>query len=121
MNEEKWDLVISPKRGWFDIDLAGVWRYRDLVLLLFKRDYVALYKQTILGPLWYLIQPVLMTIVFTLIFSRIAKISTDVRHQYLIGYSPGLDRWDGRFRSVQLLARNGRYVVRTRKGYYANP
>jgi Ca-activated chloride channel family protein len=51
----------------------------------------------------------------------VARISTDLRHQYLIGYSPGLDRWDGRFRSVQLLARNGRYVVRTRKGYYANP
>jgi Ca-activated chloride channel family protein len=51
----------------------------------------------------------------------VAKISTDVRHQYLIGYSPGLERWDGRFRSIQLLARNGRYVVRTRKGYYANP
>jgi Ca-activated chloride channel homolog len=51
----------------------------------------------------------------------IAHISTELRHQYLIGYSPGLDRWDGRFRSVQLLARNGRYVVRTRKGYYANP
>lgn len=51
----------------------------------------------------------------------VAKISTDVRHQYLIGYTPGLDHWDGRFRSVHLLARNGRYVVRTRKGYYANP
>ena len=51
----------------------------------------------------------------------VARISTDLRHQYLIGYAPGLDRWDGRFRSVQLLARNGRYVVRTRKGYYANP
>jgi Ca-activated chloride channel family protein len=51
----------------------------------------------------------------------VAHISTELRHQYLIGYSPGLDRWDGRFRSVQLLARNGRYVVRTRKGYYAKP
>ena len=45
----------------------------------------------------------------------------DLRHQYLIGYSPGLEHWDGRFRNVQLLARNGKYVVRTRKGYYANP
>jgi len=49
------------------------------------------------------------------------KISTSLRYQYLIGYSPGLERWDGRFRSVQLQARNGRYLVRTRKGYYANP
>ena len=51
----------------------------------------------------------------------VSRISTELRHQYLIGYSPGLARWDGRFRAVQLLARNGRYVVRTRKGYYANP
>lgn len=51
----------------------------------------------------------------------VSRISTDLRHQYLIGYSPGLAHWDGRFRAVQLLARNGRYVVRTRKGYYANP
>jgi len=51
----------------------------------------------------------------------VSKISSDLRHQYLIGYSPGLARWDGKFRSVQLAARSGRYVVRTRKGYYANP
>lgn len=51
----------------------------------------------------------------------VSRISTELRHQYLIGYSPGLARWDGKFRSVQLAARNGRYVVRTRKGYYANP
>jgi Ca-activated chloride channel family protein len=51
----------------------------------------------------------------------VARISTDLRHQYLIGYSPGLEHWDGSFRSIQLQARSGRYVVRTRKGYYANP
>lgn len=51
----------------------------------------------------------------------VARISTDLRHQYLIGYSPGLARWDGRYRAIQLVARDGRYVVRTRKGYYANP
>ena len=51
----------------------------------------------------------------------VARISTELRHQYLIGYTPGLARWDGSFRSIQLQARNGRYVVRTRKGYYANP
>jgi Ca-activated chloride channel family protein len=51
----------------------------------------------------------------------VSRISTELRHQYLIGYTPGLAHWDGRFRSVQLQARNGRYVVRTRKGYYANP
>jgi len=51
----------------------------------------------------------------------VSRISTDLRYQYLIGYTPGLARWDGAFRSIQLQARNGRYVVRTRKGYYANP
>jgi len=51
----------------------------------------------------------------------VVRISTSMRHQYLIGYSPGLEKWDGRFRNIQLVAGNGRYVVRTRKGYYANP
>jgi len=51
----------------------------------------------------------------------VARISTEMRHQYVIGYSPGLEKWDGRFRSIELVARNGRYIVRTRKGYYANP
>lgn len=90
---ENWDLVITPKRGWLDIDLAGVWRYRDLVLLLFKRDFVALYKQTILGPLWYLIQPVLTTIAFTLIFSRVARIPTDDLPPFLF-YMAGTVVWN---------------------------
>jgi Ca-activated chloride channel family protein len=51
----------------------------------------------------------------------VAQISSELRHQYLIGYSPGLAKWDGRFRYIELVARNGRYAVRTRKGYYANP
>ncbi len=77
LSAESWDLLITPKKGWLDLDVAGVWRYRDLVLLLFKRDFVAFYKQTILGPLWYVIQPLLTTVAFTLIFNRIARISTD--------------------------------------------
>ena len=51
----------------------------------------------------------------------VASISSEMRHQYLIGYSPGISNWDGKFRYVQLVARGGRYAVRTRKGYYANP
>lgn len=74
---ENWDLVITPRRGWFDIDLGGVWRYRELIFLFFKRDFVAFYKQTVLGPLWYLIQPTLTTVTFTLVFSRIARLPTD--------------------------------------------
>src|SRR5437879_13590655 len=73
---EKWDLVIRAKTGWFDLHLSDLWRYRDLTLLFVWRDFIALYKQTILGPLWHLIQPLFTTALFTLIFGRVAKLST---------------------------------------------
>lgn len=72
-----WDLIIRPQRAWWDLRLDELWRYRDLIWLLVRRDFVAYYKQTILGPLWYIIQPVLTTVVFTVIFGNIAKLSTD--------------------------------------------
>jgi len=74
---EQWDLVLRPKTGWFDLHLSDLWRYRDLTMLFVWRDFVAQYKQTILGPLWHIIQPLFTTILFTLVFSRMAKISTD--------------------------------------------
>ena len=74
---EKWDLVIGPKRGWLNLNLRDVWIYRDLVFHFVKRDFVTFYKQTILGPLWYIIQPLLTTLVFTIIFGKVARISTD--------------------------------------------
>ena len=74
---EQWDLVMRPKTGWFDLHLSDLWRYRDLTILFVWRDFVAQYKQTILGPLWHIIQPLFTTILFTLVFSRMAKISTD--------------------------------------------
>jgi homopolymeric O-antigen transport system permease protein len=89
---ESWDLVLTPARGWFDLDIVGVWRYRDLVTMLVRRDFVALYKQTILGPLWYLIQPALTTVVFTLIFNRIAKIPTEGVPPFLF-YMSGIVLW----------------------------
>lgn len=73
----EWDLEIKPKTGWFDIDLRELWRYRDLIGMFVKRDFVTLYKQTVLGPLWYIIQPLFTTLVFTIIFGKVAKISTD--------------------------------------------
>lgn len=76
-SNKSWDLDISPQRGWFDLHLDDLWRYRDLVKLFVWRDFVAGYKQTILGPLWYVIQPILSTVVFTVIFGNIAKLSTD--------------------------------------------
>ena len=78
MDEERnWDIYIKPKTGWFEIDIKELFRYRDLIWLFVKRDFVTFYKQTILGPLWYIIQPLVNTIVFTVIFGNLAKISTD--------------------------------------------
>lgn len=73
----EWTTVIKAKTGWFDIDLKELWNYKDLILLFVHRDFVTYYKQTILGPLWFLLQPLLTVIMFTIIFSNIAKIPTD--------------------------------------------
>ncbi|MGB1253404.1 MAG: ABC transporter permease [Candidatus Promineifilaceae bacterium] len=75
--QNEWTMVIRPKRGWFDLNLAELWASRDLIYLFVYRDFVAYYKQTVLGPLWYLIQPLLTTLTFTIIFGQIANISTD--------------------------------------------
>ena len=72
-NDQDWDLIIRPQRSWWDLRLDELWRYRDLVLLFVRRDFVSVYKQTILGPLWYLIQPLLTTLVFTVVFGNIAR------------------------------------------------
>ncbi len=85
--------VIGPASGWFDIRLSELWRYRDLIMLFVRRDFVAVYKQTILGPLWFLIQPLLTTVVFTIIFGRIAKIPTDGMPEMLF-YLSGIVVWN---------------------------
>lgn len=72
-----WTTVIRPKGHWFDLRMRELWSYRDLVWLLIRRDFVAQYKQTILGPLWHVVQPLLTTVTFTIVFGRIARISTD--------------------------------------------
>ena len=74
---DKFQTVIMPKTGWFDIDLKEVWRYRDLISLFVKRNFVSKYKQTILGPLWAVIQPLLTTVVFTVVFGSLAGLSAD--------------------------------------------
>ena len=73
--DQQFSTVITPKTGWFDINLKEVWDYRDLILLFVKRNFVSQYKQTILGPAWAFIQPFLTTIVFTLIFGNIAGLA----------------------------------------------
>lgn len=86
-DDDPWDLIIKPKRAWWDLQLRQVWKYRDLVLLFVRRDFVSYYKQTILGPLWFLIQPLLTTLTFTVIFGRIASLPTDGLPHFLFYFS----------------------------------
>lgn len=88
-----WDLVIHPKNGWFDLHLRDIWRYRDLLRMFVWRDFVAVYKQTILGPIWFFIQPLLTTATFTVIFSGVAKLSTDGLPPLLF-YLAGTTPWN---------------------------
>ena len=74
--EAPWDVVLRPQARWFDLRLADLWRYRDLVALFVRRDFVVLYKQTVLGPLWFILQPLLTTLVFAVAFGRIAGLPT---------------------------------------------
>lgn len=87
-----WTLEISAARPRLSGQLREVWRYRDLLLLLVRRDFVALYRQTLLGPLWYLLQPLLTTVVFSLIFGRIAALPTDGMPPFLF-YLAGNVLW----------------------------
>jgi lipopolysaccharide transport system permease protein len=91
-SKNDWDLILRPHRSWWDLRLGQLWRYRDLVWLLVWRDFVAYYKQTILGPLWYLIQPILTTVVFTVIFGGIAHLPTDGLPPFLF-YLAGNTVW----------------------------
>ena len=89
---DKWDLYIKPKSGWFNIEIGEIFRYKDLISLFVKRDFVTFYKQTILGPLWYIIQPLFNTLVFTFIFGKVAKIPTDGLPPFLF-YLSGTVVW----------------------------
>ena len=89
----EWDLVIEPQSSLLQLNLKDVWRYRDLLWLLVKRDFVSFYKQTILGPLWFFIQPLFTTIIFTFIFGNLAGLSTDGLPQPLF-YMAGITAWN---------------------------
>lgn len=88
----KWDLIIEPKNGLLNLKLSQVWRYRDLLWLLVRRDFVAFYKQTILGPIWFFIQPLITTITYVFIFSTLAGLSTDGVPPVLF-YLAGISAW----------------------------
>lgn len=91
-SESEWSLEIKPVSGWFNLHLKDVWRYRDLLFMFVRRDFVAVYKQTILGPTWFFLQPVLTTITFTIVFGKIAKIPTD-NVPPLLFYMAGIVCW----------------------------
>jgi lipopolysaccharide transport system permease protein len=92
VQEEQWTEVIEPHTRLLDLRLGDVWRYRDLVMMFVRRDFVANYKQTILGPLWFIIQPLLTTITFTFIFGNVAKL-TPKGIPGLIFYMAGTTVW----------------------------
>ena len=92
-HEEDWDMVIEPKASIFSLNLKEVWHHGYLLTMFVKRDVVAVYKQTILGPLWFFIQPLLTTVTFTIVFGNIAKISTDGLPQVLF-YMAGITIWN---------------------------
>ena len=92
-DHEHWDLIIKPSTGFFDLPLRDVWRYRDLLVLFVKRDFVAQYKQTVLGPLWHVIQPLLTTLIFLFVFGRVARLGTDGIEPILF-YMSGITIWN---------------------------
>jgi len=89
---ESWDLEIRPKRHLLDINLKEIWNYRDLVMLFVRRDFVARYKQTILGPFWFILNPLISTLMYTLVFAGIAKIPTEGIPPQLF-YLSGIVSW----------------------------
>jgi len=91
-DNEKWDIILQPKTKLLDLQIREIIRYRDLVLLFIKRDFTTAYKQTILGPLWYIIQPLFSTIMYTFIFGNLAQIGTD-GVPYLLFYFAGTMLW----------------------------
>ena len=90
---DKWTEVISPKRSLLDVNLKEIWRYRDLIMLFVRRDFVSQYKQTILGPIWLFIQPLFTTLTFFFVFNQIAKIPTDNIDPILF-YLSGITLWN---------------------------
>ena len=91
-SNEQWTTVIKPKNGWFDLHLKEVYGYKDLIFLFVRRNFVSLYKQTILGPAWAIIQPLLTTVVFTIVFGNIANLGTDGAPQFVF-YMCGNIAW----------------------------
>jgi lipopolysaccharide transport system permease protein len=93
VNNESWDIIVKPTSKWYNLRLKEIVRYKDLLFLFVRRDFVSLYKQTILGPVWFFIQPIITSITFTIIFGNLAHISTDGMPQILF-YMCGITIWN---------------------------
>lgn len=92
-NNANWDTVIESRSHLFDVNFKELWHYRDLLVLFVRRDFVSFYKQTVLGPIWFFIQPIFTTLVFTFVFGKLAGISTDGLPQQLF-YLTGITAWN---------------------------
>jgi lipopolysaccharide transport system permease protein len=93
MEKQEWDIVIKPQSKWLDLRLKELWAYKDLLYLFVKRDFISVYKQTILGPLWFFIQPILTTAMFALVFGYFGGLETDGMPGPLF-YLTGLTLWN---------------------------
>lgn len=91
--KEKWDLVIKPQQKLFDLNLKEIWRYRDLLVMFVKRDIITVYKQTVLGPIWFFVQPIMTMLVYIVVFGQIAGIPTDGVPKALF-YLSGIIIWN---------------------------
>lgn len=92
MENNNWSTIIKPKTGLFELNIRELWKYRDLIFMFVKRDFKTFYKQTVLGPLWVIINPLLTTLMFTFVFGQIANISTDGMPQFVF-YMAGNTIW----------------------------
>lgn len=93
MKTEQPTYLINSRQSIFSLNLKEVWAYRDLLLMLVKRDFITFYKQTVLGPLWFIFQPLMTTVIYMIIFGNIAKLSTDGVPQILF-YMSGITIWN---------------------------
>lgn len=106
--QNEWSEEIKPSTSLFSLNLKEVWNYRDLVLLLVKRDFVTYFKQTILGPIWFFVSPIFTTIIYTFIFGNVANISTDGVPQVAF-YLAGITLWN--YFSTSLNATSGVFTT----------
>lgn len=91
--KEDFDLVVTPQRHLLDINFGDIWRYRDLLRMFIKRDIITVYKQTVLGPIWFFVQPIMTTLIYMVVFGSIANISTNGIPQPLF-YMAGIVLWN---------------------------